>query len=78
MKIAYFYIEERLCINCAACVLICKKCFTIKNNKVVALKTHTNSEKEIEDLKLAADVCPTRAIFLDIVSDEEEILKSNK
>lgn len=72
MPLAYFYIEKDKCINCAACFLICKKCFYIKNGDVKERRNYSNNEDEIKKLELAKKVCPVNAIYLQIIEKEEE------
>lgn len=55
------------CIGCGVCVNICPQAFTIKNN-VAHLKDET-----VDCVKQAADSCPTKAIIIEeIIQDESQ------
>lgn len=74
MAKAFFYIDKEKCINCGLCFLICKKCFSFENNNIKQLKYYSDEDDEIEKLRVANNLCPTRAIYLEIY-EEQNIIK---
>jgi ferredoxin len=64
-------IDYNKCINCLACYLINKNIFSIENNRIVIKNSIISSEEDIEDIKIAANACPTNAIYYQEILDKD-------
>jgi ferredoxin len=64
-------IDYSKCINCLACYLINKNIFSIENNRIVIKNNVISSEKDIEDIKIATNICPTNAIYYQEILDKD-------
>ena len=64
-------IDYNKCINCLACYLINKNIFSIENNRIVIKNNIISSEKDMEDVKIAAKACPTNAIYYQEILDKD-------
>ncbi len=61
-NISKIVIDRDLCIGAASCIAVSGSTFELDNeNKVVVIGADTTDD---ETLKMAAESCPTKAIFL--------------
>jgi ferredoxin len=54
-----------------ACYLINKNIFSIENNRIVIKNNIISSEKDMEDIKIATNICPTNAIYYQEILDKD-------
>jgi len=58
-------VNTRKCIGCGACLSIASKSFSLDEKDINAVSVPFNPYSDSdEDVKLAIDACPTRAISL--------------
>ena len=80
-KITKIIIKRDLCIGAAPCVAVASDTFELDEENIAVVKNpHGNND---EDILLAAQACPTLAIYLydeagNLIFPESEINKGNK
>ncbi len=55
-------VKQDSCIGCGACAAICDKVFEINDEGVSQCKQKDVSEENAQEVRDAADACPTSAI----------------
>ena len=74
-------VNKDACIGCGACVAICDEVFEINDEGLSEVKVEENKEKEEfvsvkeelqDEVRDAADSCPTGAIVIEEGQEEEE------
>ena len=58
-------VVENLCIGCGACMALVPDCFELSDEGVAYAKDSVVKEDLKEDVKTAADNCPTGAIAIE-------------
>jgi len=58
-------VVENLCIGCGACMALVPDCFEVSDAGVAYVKDEADLENFEEDIKTAADNCPTGAIAVE-------------
>ena len=55
-------VNQDACIGCGACAAICDSVFELNDEGLSQAKMHEVEEKDSQDVRDAADACPTGAI----------------
>lgn len=55
-------VNQDSCIGCGACAAICDKVFEINDDGLSQAKVETVEDSDSQDVRDAADACPTGAI----------------
>lgn len=58
-------VNQESCIGCGACAAICDKVFEINDEGLSQAMVETVSESDEQDVRDAADACPTAAIEIE-------------
>lgn len=55
-------VNKDACIGCGACAAICDEVFELEDDGLSTAKTNDVASKDSQDVRDAADACPTGAI----------------
>ena len=55
-------VNKDACIGCGACAAICDEVFELEDDGLSTAKTNDVANKDSQDVRDAADACPTGAI----------------
>lgn len=58
-------VNQDACIGCGACAAICDKVFELNDEGLSEAKVEEVSEKDSQEVRDAADACPTGAISVE-------------
>lgn len=58
-------VNQDACIGCGACAAICDKVFELNDDGLSEAKVEEVSEKDSQEVRDAADACPTGAISVE-------------
>lgn len=58
-------VNQDACIGCGACAAICDKVFELNDEGLSEAKVEEVSEKDSQEVRDAADACPTGAITVE-------------